>query len=180
MKIYAEVGKQNQWNYVEGYQGKQNTWSYPPETHVVNNQIQPAYWQWRLKGLNHEFAIRYPNGFHGRHKCLYLIDDQGNFLDYLQGRKIYVDAYLESNIRDHPLYQELVSLHQQGWGLIICEVDGPRFNESDPFNNLPQNVEGCALPVTEETVKKARWNTARPFGHGWVLAAMLAGLESAM
>ena len=134
------------------------------------------YWIWRHKLLNNNFAVRYPNGFRGRRHCLSLLDDNGKFLDYVAGRQVYIESYTKGDVRQHPLYRELEDKLRAGENLLILEVDGPRYHRTEPYNTLPEG----SLAITEEIVKLARNHPKRPFGHGWVLGAMLAGLEDCL
>lgn len=159
-KIYPKVYAQDQWSFVEGHQGKQQTWRYSEEVHMRNGEPTDEYWIWRENGLSHQFAIRYPNGFKGRHSCHALIDDDGNFLNYIDGRQIYIDGYLTSDIKNNYLYQELHNFLNEGLDILILEVDGP-----DP-----------AVEITEESFITARNSEDYPFGHGWVIGGMLLNL----
>jgi hypothetical protein len=46
-------------------------WEHPAEVHV-DEQGEPnaAYWKWREKGMSNARAVRYPNGYGGRTKCV--------------------------------------------------------------------------------------------------------------
>lgn len=187
MKVYPMVSAQRQFAYVEGYRGRQLTWEHPSERHLIDpdaeltmENLTPEFCNWRNKLLNNEFAIRYTAGFRNRHTCRSLLTEAGEFLSYVPGRKVYIDCYTKGDVREHPLYLELQQMLERGQNLLLMEVDGPRYHESAPFNELPAAVKDCSLPVTAEIVSLARNNPNRPFGHGWVLAAMLAGLEECM
>ena len=97
-KVYEKVEEQK--IPLSRFQPNTIVWEHPAETHVVDGEIQPAYWAWRKKGMQNSYAVRYPNGFNGRRKCLYSLwpvnDDDVLFeqLDYIQARKkIYCGEY---------------------------------------------------------------------------------------
>ena len=70
-KVYERVDRQT----IAKHKMRPNdiVWQHPAEQHVLSRKpliMSPLYWQWREKLLNATYAIRYPNGFHGRHKCI--------------------------------------------------------------------------------------------------------------
>lgn len=136
-------------------------WSHPAETHVIDSQPTPAFWAWRKKGWNNKYAVRYPNGYHGRHRCLCALwNDNGTWvtLPYVAARKkIYCKVYA-ALVQATEAYQMLKALHDQGQGLQICEMD--------------------VRPglITEEVLRRELNNDKQPFGHGYVLATCLLGL----
>lgn len=92
-KVYHQVTAQTQTSYVVGYSGKQLIWEHPTEEHSWMDgnalHLTQEYWDWREKGLTNEFAVRYPNGFEGRKECVCLVTDEGEILDYIEGRRVY-------------------------------------------------------------------------------------------
>jgi hypothetical protein len=164
-------------------------WEYPEETHVTSDnnlksgeifkyeQITKEYWNWREKGMKNKYAVRYPNGFYGRDQCLtsIFIDEKGQveFLDYITSRiKVYCRLYLyliENNSETKPLLTELRIAYQKGEKLQICDVDGPTYDDYYPYNT----VENSSIELSPEKVIKMLFNTRQPFGHGYVLAALI-------
>lgn len=136
-------------------------WEHPSETHIINNVIQPQYWQWRQKLLNNKFAVRYPNGFYGRHNVVCSVwkeDEKVVYYDYITARKkIYCKIY-EQLVYKTEAYHQLKQLYQTH-SLQICEID----------------VRPGLL--TEEILREELNNPAQCFGHGYVLAACLMGLS---
>lgn len=136
-------------------------WSHPAEVHIVDGQLQPAFWKWRKKLWNNSYAVRYPNGYHGRHACLYALWHNGENweqLNYIAARKkIYCKVYAEL-VQATEAYKLIKALHDTGQTLQICEMD--------------------VRPglVTEKTLRQELNNPQQPFGHGYVLAACLMGL----
>lgn len=133
-------------------------WHYPTETHVVNGKVLPAYWEWRRKLYNNKYAVRYPNGYYGRHKCLGAIwNDNGKWelLPYIAARKkIYCKVYAEL-VQRTEAFTMLKSLYNQGVNLQICEMDVR------------------PSPITKDVLRTELYNQTDPFGHGYVLAACL-------
>lgn len=154
-KVYESVDAQH-----EVKAGKL-IWSHPAEVHVRDGQLTPEYWAWRAKGWRNPYAVRYPNGRHGRHKCLFSIWFDGEkwiTLDYVQSRKmIYCKTYVNL-VQATPAYQKLKAFYDQGYSLQINEMD----------------VRNCL--ITEEVLRNELHNTKLPYGHGMVLAACLMGL----
>lgn len=124
--------------------------------------------------MNNEYAVRYPNGFHGRSKCLYAIWE-GEHLDYISARKkIYCGEYA----RLAPLtesFQNLKALLESGQNLQLVEVDGPdpTLNYS-PYDSI--SPENPGMLMTRETVALLIQDEKKPFGHGFVIAALLLGI----
>lgn len=151
-KVYETVTQQ------EEIKAGKLIWSHPTETHVVNGQILPAYWAWRYKLYNNKYAVRYPNGYYGRHKCLgalWNVDDKWQLLPYIAARKkIYCKVYAEL-VQQTEAFAMLKKLHEQGVNLQLCEMD------------VRPGI------VTREVLRNELYNDKQPFGHGYVLAACL-------
>lgn len=154
-KVYETVDAQNE------IKAGNVIWSHPAETHVINGKYTGQFWAWRKKLWNNRYAVRYPNGFYGRHRCLYALWHNGVEwvqLDYITARKqIYCKVYVEL-VQATEAYQMLKVLHDSGQALQICEMD--------------------VRPglITEEVLRRELNNPQQPFGHGYVLATCLMGL----
>ncbi len=148
-------------------------WEHPAEVHVdpVSGEPTPAYWAWRAKGTANAFAVRYPNGFHGRNKCVCAIWNDMR-LDYVEARKqIYCADYarLAPPTRS---FRELKALLEQGTSLQIIEVDGPDPTLTHPpYDQISADHPGMLM--SEETVRLLVNDTRKPFGHGFTIAALL-------
>lgn len=44
-------------------------WEQDAETHIDKGNLTEEYWQWRKRGLNNEYPVRYPLGFGKQHNC---------------------------------------------------------------------------------------------------------------
>lgn len=181
-------------------------WQHPQEIHVDMNSNEPleTYWAWREKGMNNRYAVRYPNGFHGRKNCICSIwadslshssssssaalssssvasNSASSYerLGYIGARKvIYCGEYIRLAPKTDA-FKHLQSLHQHGQNLLIVEVDGPDPTlEYSPYNQISINSPG--LLICEETIKLLVNDPRKPFGHGYVIASLILGGESWM
>lgn len=154
-KVYKEVDAQHE------IKANKVIWSHPAEKHLVDDKPTAQFWSWRKKGWNNPYEVRYPNGFYGRHKCLYALwYENGEWikLPYIPARKkIYCKVYV-ALVQSTQAYAMLKELHDKGQSLQICEMD--------------------VRPglITEEVLRRELNNDKEPFGHGYVLAACLLGL----
>jgi hypothetical protein len=154
-KVYETVDAQH-----EIKSGK-TIWSHPRETHILNENFTSEFWAWRKKLWNNQYPVRYPNGFHGRHRCLYALwyeNNQWIKLQYVPSRKkIYCKIYAQL-VQNTDAFHQLKALYDKGQSLQICEVD----------------VRPASL--TEDVLRRELNNADKPFGHGYVLATCLMGL----
>lgn len=161
-KLYARVEAQNE------IKAGMTIWSHPAQDHLVNEQLTPEFWAWRKKLWNNPHAVRYPNGFHGRHKCICALwpksertptgEIEWEQLAYVPARKrIYCSVYAQL-VQNTEAYRMLKQLHDSGVNLQLCEMD--------------------VRPglITEEVLRRELHNEEYPFGHGYVLAACLLNL----
>ena len=170
-KVYQKVDAQKtpmSWRF------KLNTiiWEHPAEVHVdEEGNLTPEYWAWRDKGMKHWYAVRYPNGFQGRHKCLYAYWD-GEKLGYIESRKkIYCGEYIRL-APTHPDFIKLKALLDEGQNIQIVEVDGPDPTLTyAPYDRISRDDPG--LPIDEQTIRTLIDDERKPFGHGYVIAALL-------
>jgi hypothetical protein len=177
-KVYREVDAQRV--PLSRYQPDTIVWQHGHEKHVdvlANGEetVTPAYWEWRLKGFRNAYAVRYPNGFNGRHKCLYCYW-KGERLDYIAARKlIYCGEYARLAPRT-AAFQHLRQLLADGVNLQLIEVDGPDPTLTyPPYDQISRAAPGMLM--TEETVRLLLNDARKPFGHGFVIAALLLGIK---
>lgn len=189
-KVYARVDKQR--TPKSRYQPQDIIWEHPSEQHVdpISNEILPDYWKWREKGTYNNYAVRYPNGFHGRTQCLYAlwpipendkttpyaaIDPNGikyMKLDYIQARKvIYCGLYARLSIQ-HPEFLKIKQMFNNGEHIQIVEVDGPK---PEWYNNTPisDSFIRQSLIINKKTIEYLVNDPSHPFGHGYVIATLL-------
>lgn len=156
-------------------------WEHPAERHVKDEVILPEYWGWRKKGMKAEYAVRYPNGFNGRHKCRFALWDtdlgadpaieSGNLerLSYLDARrKIYCGLYSKLAPLNSE-FKKLLAMLDAGKNLLISEVDGPQIDTVHTVTKLHPYLD----IDDENTIRLLLNDERRPFGHGYVIAALL-------
>lgn len=149
-------------------------WKHKEEVHWDNEKKQPtdAYWKWREKGLNFQFAVRWPNGYYGAKECLFhIVEEDGKLktLDYISARKqIYYQVYSRL-ARETKAFALLKERLQKGEKIQINEVDGPKYSEQNPFHLVENN----SIPISKEIVRSWLQNSTQPFGHGMCLVVAL-------
>ena len=175
-KVYPVVFAQR--TPISRFHPRRIIWEHPREVHYENDKILPAYWKWRRKGMANEHAVRYPNGFHGRHKCLFSLwpGDSGHLeqMGYIEARKkIYCGEYARLAIHT-PHFSKLKSMLLKGTNLQIIEVDGPNPSlQYEPFDQISEDNPG--LLITEDVIRLLINDARQPFGHGYVIATLLLG-----
>ena len=170
-KLYKRVYAQKQLLYKKTPATSPLLWEHAAETHVDSSTGEPneAYWAWRSKGMNNTFAVRYPNGFHGRKECVCALWE-GKRLDYIEARKqIYLGEYLRLAPKV-PVFQQLCRMvNEEGTNVQLIEVDGP-----DPtLNYWPYEKGKSSMLMDEKKLEFLLNDKNRPFGHGFVLALMI-------
>lgn len=183
-KLYARVSAQR----IPASRWKPDCiiWEHPEETHLSEEGIPTLrYWLWRKKGMNNKYAVRYPNGYNGRHKCVCSIivpDGESDpvpykpaRLDYIEARKrIYCAEY--ARLAPHTTqFKELKFLLECGVNLQLLEVDGPDPELTfPPYDRISKDDPGLLIEG-EEIIKMLLNDSRKPFGHGYTIAALLLG-----
>ena len=129
---------------------------------------------WRRRGIkkaNRKLAKVVPS------TCLYASDETrfpGKKFKYVESRKtFYVNDYRRKIVECELAQAMLTDLREklrEGTHIVIADYDGPR----DP-NGAPECKE-----VTVELLHDKLHDTAHPFGHGYLVAAEILGIEPAM
>jgi hypothetical protein len=189
-KVYEYVNEQKQ--TLHKYTTKPG-WTHPAEKHFdrKTKQLTEEYWKWRLKGRKCEFPVRYPNGFYGKSKCIFVLhvdgEDDGNMdkdkdkdkefksLGIVEGRvRVYFHEYVKMARLD-PFYVELKKMLDSGVNLQINEVDGPPISCMEaPFDKV---VNG-SIEITKEVAVAWLKQRKYSFGHGISLAIALLDGDS--
>lgn len=93
-------------------------------------------------------------------------------MDYVAARKaIYCDFYVQ-HAQQHPSFLALKQRLEDGENLMIVEIDGPDYELTfEPYTRISKKSPG--LIMDEETTKMLLNDTRKPFGHGYVIAALL-------
>jgi len=95
-----------------------------------------------------------------RTRPLFAVYD-GKHYNYADARWVYTGKYCEV-VKQIPAFKELVKLYHSGTSIMLLDHDGPRSN---------QYPEG--RPVSWNMINDAFEDLSRPYGHAYVLAAML-------
>jgi len=85
----------------------------------------------------------------------------GRQLSYVESRKYYLRKYCQV-IKNLPAFHVLVNMVRAGQPVMILDGDGP------PLQNYPEGHE-----VTWEFIDKMYKDPRFPFGHGYIVAAMI-------
>lgn len=156
-----------------------------------NLDVKPEYWQWRAKLESANYAVRYPNGYHGRHTCMGVLwpAQEGDLvatrhpqtnvpytlLPYVEARKrVYCGLYAEICKKDAE-FARLRSLLRSGKKIQIWEVDGPLIEwgrTEATFASLTPLKPGLDMHNIA-TVSKLLNDVKHSFGHGYTIAALL-------
>lgn len=171
LKVYPTVTKQEIYtHYTKKGDEKHLIWKHPFEKHLDEDQnILPFYWKWREKLWNNEKSVRYPNGFQGRHRCVFAqVNDER--LGYVEFRKkVYIPEYMRL-IRKLDIYKELLNSYIDGENLVIYEVDVPAKGKKGLYGEVDENgIYKC----TQKRLKALRDSEDEAFGHGLCLALAL-------
>jgi len=154
-------------------------WKNPAQNHLdENDNLTQNYLEWREKGMNNKYAVRYPVGYKFRNKCLFSLKTlDGPRLDYIDARKqIYLPLYLEL-VKNCPQFLELKGRLANGENLLIIEVDGPH-QESLNYYKSKYGVNDDFIISNTIVVNKENMNVMlndpkHSFGHGYCLGIAL-------
>lgn len=167
-------------------------WEHPAETHIIETddeyEFTDEWLNWREKGMNAPYAIRYPVGYNNRHKVMFALAekkngeiDYENPLDYIEARKvIYLPLYTKL-VKEQRQFHELKERLQQGENLLLIEVDGPHQESLDYYKEKygvdDTFIEQDTMLATEDNLKIMLEDPKHPFGHGYCLAAALLDIN---
>lgn len=167
---------------------KKTIWAHPAETHVDHRgRVLPAYWAWREKGMQNEYAVRYPVGRNNSHKCLYAIPDSDHTkkLDYLESRlEIYIPTYCELAKKEGDIFPMLKEKLENGHNILLIEPDGPH-QELMPsyvkdYSHSEDFIENDTVLINDESLTTLVFDTRVPFGHGYCLAMALMDTDESL
>jgi hypothetical protein len=184
-KVYNTVpgSKQTAYKSKQDYRkrNKSVVWDHPAERHVKDGVLTKEHHDWRKKGFENDYAVRYPVGFKHRSECKYALAsnedgtiDLDNKLDYVASRKkIYVNEYCRL-VWLHTKFTELKNKLDSGENLLIIEVDGPHQESIDYYMKEygvdKTFIEDDTMIVNEENIRIMLNDTKHAFGHGYCLA----------
>jgi hypothetical protein len=159
-------------------------WQHGKENHVKDGKLTQEYYDWRKKGMECKYAIRYPVGFTHRHKCKYALayNDNGtinelNQLDYVESRKkIYVPEYCRL-VKKEKKFKELQDRLKNGENLLVIEVDGPHQESLDYYKqkyNMDNDfIQDNTMIANEKNISIMLNDNKHAFGHGYCLTMAL-------
>lgn len=156
---------ENLWQFAKAYAAVPKVkatdnccWNWKSEIHIVEGELQPAYWEWRKAGMECKDPVRYPVGFQERHNCRYAlwpvnfkmekIDDlkrdylndpyvEMEELNYVEARKkIYCPLYMYL-AKQSEEFKMLSQLLDEGYNLQILDVDGPKLFKDHTGKAVP-------------------------------------------
>lgn len=139
----------------------ENAWQSLKEFEGVPFADSVAWWQQQTKGKR-----RYPRG---KGKRVLWANARVQKLGYVASRKlVYVPEY-DLKIRATPSFAALRRRVQQGEDVVVMDFDGPRTAEGGV----------TCVPISVELLRNKIEDERFPFGHGYVVAAGLAGIPLA-
>jgi len=157
-------------------------WSHPKEKHYIRGVLTDEFWDWRQKGFDCKYAIRYPVGYNHRHECLFAVSlkstsDEVKKLSYIEARKeIYLPIY-EKAVKKEKLFKKLLTMHEDGDNLLIIDVDGPHQESLKYYQNQYDVNDNFIINNTvkcnEKNMKILLNDEKHPFGHGYCLGMTL-------
>lgn len=121
-------------------------------------------WWWREQTLPKR---RYPLGKGKRVLHAIFEDISDERMDYISSRKlVYVPQYAKLIENSEALGYWRTQL-QMGQNIIVYDFDGPRLEDGDVTSEL------CSLQLLRTKIN----DTCHPFGHGYVVAALLMSID---
>ena len=146
-----------------GYKGFccfENYWQSGKVFENIDHEISLQWWKNQTSGKR-----RYPPG--KNKKILYSLFNDCVKRNYIQSRKqIYVPEYYELMINTESIFN-VKTILESGKGIVIFDFDGPRTAEGNP---------DCKL-FTQELYNEKINDITFPFGHGYIVAAALYGIQ---
>lgn len=159
-------------------------WQYKSETHLDDNDNTiPEYLVWRKKGMNNNYAVRYPVGFNNRSQCKFALMENldgtinNKKLNYIEGRKaIYLPSFC-SMVKKEIIFKQLQERLETGENLLIIEVDGPHQESLDYYKNKyhvdETFIQNNTILINEQNINIMLNDEKHAFGHGYCLAMAL-------
>lgn len=146
----------------KGYLNFEHYWQSGKVFENVPHEVSKAWWKSQTKPKR-----RYPKA--KTNKVLYAKFDAypGEEMDYVTSRKkIYVPEYFDL-IKNSQQIEVLKKYLHEGKDITIYDFDGPRDNKNKPI----------CKEVTKELLSDKIEDTSHPFGHGYIVAAYICGIE---
>lgn len=157
----------------------ENYWQYSKIFDEKDREkLSDEYKKWQLKGFASKKGHRHPKGTKTNevkyvcdkgknwyvYKCAFSSEYGGVRMGYIESRKkVYTKLYSKL-VKETPVFKALKKKVEEGMNIQILDYDAP--NESQIVD-----VELLKRCVNENSPY------GKPFGHGYVLAGLLAGIE---
>ena len=143
----------------KGYHCFENYWQSGKIFQDGDREKQLQWWKKQEKGKR-----RYPGSKGNR--VLHAVFN-GEEYDYVNSRKyVYVPEYYEV-IKNTNSLKELIEMRNNGKNIVIFDFDGPR----------KENGDNTYKEVTMEMLVEEIHNIGVPFGHGYIIAAAINGIN---
>lgn len=148
----------------KGYWNFEHYWQSGKVFEGVDQRVSRRWWREQTSPRR-----RYPGGKGKRVLHAIFEDISDEPLDYLRSRKlVYVPRYAELIEKREALAYWRSQL-QMGQNIIVYDFDGPRLENGDVTSEL------CTWDLLRLKIN----DTRHPFGHGYVVAALLMGIDVA-
>lgn len=146
-------------NKYKGYSCFENYWQSGKVIQGIDKSEHDKWWKKQTSGKR-----RYPGS-----KGMRVLHSNYNGVvrDYIESRKqVYVPEYREL-IRNKASLKEWIEKVKNGVNVVVYDFDGPRL----------ENGQVDCQPVTRELLREKINDPKHPFGHGYIVAGLLAGIE---
>ena len=148
-------------NKYKGYYCFENYWQSGKRYQDIDSKKITDWWKKQNKGRR-----RYPDG-KGKQVLYAKFSHINENLGYIESRKqVYVPEYFNL-IKNNPVLIELKKELSNGKNLVVYDFDGIRNDDGTP----------TCKKVTLELLKDKMLDTRYPFGHGYVVAAAILGIN---
>lgn len=147
----------------KGYWNFEHYWQAGKVWHNIPHKVSVAWWRARDVPTR-KLQLKQAKTSH----VLYAVYDEKNHpLQYIEARKqVYVPEYY-ALVADRPMSAHWRERVLNGEDVVVYDFDGPRG---------PERELQC-VEVTLEMLRERIEDTRHPFGHGYVVAAMLLGIQ---
>ena len=147
-----------------GYKGFycfENYWQCGKRYEDTDTDKQIEWWKKQVKGKR-----RYPKG-KGKQVLHAVFPHIDRALQYVESRKlVYVPEYFEL-IKDTQVFKNLKQQVELGKDIAVYDFDGVRTEDGKP------SVQEISLELVQRKINDGKF----PFGHGYIIAAALMGVE---
>lgn len=148
-------------NKYKGYYCFENYWQSGKRYQDIDSKKVTDWWKKQNKGKR-----RYPDG-KGKQVLYAKFPHISENLGYIESRKqVYVPEYFNL-IKNNPVLIELKKELSNGTNLVVYDFDGIRNDDGTP----------TCKKITLELLREKMLDTRYPFGHGYIVAAAILGIN---